>query len=120
MGSSINLNRNYNVNSNQFVLETDFKNLEKLFKINHPGFRITNTSFIYENLNENLESKLSLEAIGDAKRKAKSICDEIDKELGKILNIEVKEGYFSSNIREDKNENRYITYRVAITFQLIE
>ena len=113
-----NISRGYNANSKQFVLETDFQNLEKISSIDHPGFRVTNISYIYSDFDENLESELSLKAIEDAKRKASFLCEKIDKKLGEILNIEVKEGDFGSNIRENKEEQKLITYRVTITFQL--
>lgn len=113
-----NLNRGYNANSGLFILETAYENLEKIMNVNHPGFRVNNISYIYSEIDENLESKLSLIAIEDAKRKANFIADKTDKKLGQILNIEVREGEFSNNIREKKEAINVVSYRVTITFQL--
>jgi hypothetical protein len=40
--------------------------------------------------------------------------------VGKILNIEVKEGGFSSSTKENKESNTIKTYKVTITFKLID
>ncbi len=113
--------RSYNnTNSKNFYIETELGNLDKLSNIVSNGFRITSTMYLFSEIDNNLETELSLKAIKDAKRKAKAICDDIDKKVGKILNIEVKEGDFSTNKKENK-ENSYIkTYKVTITFKLVD
>lgn len=115
-------NRNsYNkTTSNNFYIESDFNNLKKITNILINGFRITETKFLYGRTDDNLETELSLKAIKDAKRKAKAICDEIKMKVGKILNIEVKEGDFSSRPKESKENSTIITYKVTITFKLID
>jgi len=112
---------NYNKsNSKNFYIESDFNNLEKITNISVEGFRITDTKYLYGKTDKNLETELSLKAIQDAKRKAKAICNDIDMKVGKILNIEVKEGDFSSRTKENKESNTIKTYRVTITFKLID
>ena len=107
-------------NSKNFYIEIDFSNLDKIRDVIVDGFRITNTKYIYSKTDDNLETELSLKAIKDAKRKAKNICDDIDMKVGEILNIEVKEGGFSSSNKE-KNEDKMIKiYKVTITFKLID
>lgn len=113
-----NLNRGYNAGPVTFFLETDYENLNKFMNINHPGFRVVNINYIYSDIEKDLESRLSLEAIEDGKRKANFLAEKINRKLGPILNIEVKEGEFSSNVREKKEEKSLISYRVTITFQM--
>jgi hypothetical protein len=40
--------------------------------------------------------------------------------VGKILNIEVKQGDFSSRTKESKENSTIKTYKVTITFKLID
>ena len=115
-----NLRRNYGNNSKEFFIIANYDDLKKFHNINNPGFRIKKTTFLFSLTNKNLESELSLQAINDAKQKAKNICQEIDKKVGKILNIEVKEGDLFSNKTESKNDKFMITYKVTITFKLID
>lgn len=115
-----NLSKNRYSNSNEFFIEVNNNDLEKFTDISHPGFKIKKIRYVYDKTDKSLESELSLQAIADAKRKAKAICQEIDMEVGKILNIEVKEGDFSSNYKESKDERSLITYKVTITFKLID
>ena len=113
--------RSYNnANSKNFYVETTLSNLDKLSNIVSNGFRITSTMYLFSEIDKNLETELSLKAIKDAKRKAKAICDDIDKKAGKILNIEVKEGDFTTNKKENKENNYIKTYKVTITFKLVD
>ena len=109
-----------NTSSKNFYIESDFNNLEKITNIVANGFRITDTKYLYGKIDDNLETELSLKAIQDAKRKAKTICNDIKMKVGKILNIEVKEGGFSSSTKENKESNTIKTYKVTITFKLID
>jgi uncharacterized protein YggE len=117
---ALNKRNKYNQESKNFYIETDLNNLEKISNISIKGFSITETVYIYQTKNENLETELSLEAIKDAKRKAKAICKSIDMKLGNILNIEVKEGDFPSSSIEKKDIKSLKTYKVTITFNLID
>ena len=114
------LNSYNNTSSKNFYIESDFNNLEKITNIVANGFRITDTKYLYGKIDDNLETELSLKAIQDAKRKAKTICNDIKMKVGKILNIEVKEGGFSSSTKENKESNTIKTYKVTITFKLID
>lgn len=115
-----NLSKNYRNDSKEFFVIIKYDELKKFQNIENPGFRIKNTKYLFKQANENLESELSLQAINDARKKAKTICQDIDKKVGKILNIEVKEGGFFSNNTESKNDNIMVTYKVTITFKLID
>ena len=84
------------------------------------GFRVREIKYLFDESNVDLETKLSLQAINDAKRKATALCKQIDMRLGKILNIEVKEATFGSSQAENKNKATIKTYKVAITFKLID
>ncbi|MDG2193551.1 MAG: SIMPL domain-containing protein [Polaribacter sp.] len=119
--NSLKNRNNYNrLKLKNFYIETDLNNLEKISNIVINGFRITDTKYIYSKTDSNLETELSLKAIKDAKRKAKAICVGINKKVGKILNVEVKEAGFSSRTKENKESNIIQTYKVTITFKLID
>ena len=112
---------NFNkINSKNFYIESGFNNLEKITNTVVAGFRITDSKYLFGKTDSHLETELSLKAIQDAKRKAKAICDEIKMKVGKILNIEVKEGDFSSRTKESKENSTIKTYKVTITFKLID
>lgn len=98
----------------------DFDKLEKINQIQVAGFNMADIKYIFEAPDENLETQLSLEAINDAKRKAKAICDEINKEVGKILNIEIKEAGFGAEQLENNKDVMIHSYRVAVTFKLVD
>ena len=114
-------NKGYSrVTSKSYYVITDFEKLEMISNIKVEGFRVKQISYLFDISDENLETELSLLAINDAKRKAKAICDEIDMEVGKILNIEVKESSYGTDKIENKKEDIIKSYRVAITFKLVD
>jgi uncharacterized protein YggE len=108
------------VNSKNYYVITDFDKLEKISSIQVDGMRIKEIKYLFNISDEDLETELSLKAINDAKRKAKTICDEINMKVGKILNIEVKESSYGTEKIENKKEDMIKSYRVAITFKLVD
>ncbi|WP_104735971.1 SIMPL domain-containing protein [Hanstruepera ponticola] len=114
-------NKGYSrLTSKSYYVITDFETLEMISNLQVEGFRVKQISYLFDISDENLETELSLLAINDAKRKAKAICDEIDMEVGKILNIEVKESSYGTDKIENKKEDIIKSYRVAITFKLVD
>ncbi len=107
-------------NSKKYYVITDFDKLEKISNIQVHGMRIKGVKYLFDISDEDLETELSLKAINDAKRKSKAICDEINMKVGKILNIELKESSCGTKKRESKKEEVIQSYRVAITFKLID
>lgn len=107
-------------NSKNYYIVTDFDRLEKISNIQVNGFKISDIKYLFDISDENLETELSLIAINDAKRKAKAICDEIKMKVGKILNIEVKESGYGTDKIENKKDEIIKSYRVAITFKLVD
>ena len=107
-------------NSKNYYVITDFDKLEKISSIQVDGMRIKEIKYLFDMSDEDLETELSLKAINDAKRKAKAICDEINMKVGKILNIEVKESSYGTEKIENKKEDIIKSYRVAITFKLVD
>ncbi|WJJ95584.1 SIMPL domain-containing protein [Algibacter luteus] len=107
-------------NSKNYYVITDFDKLENISNIQVDGMRIKEIKYLFDMSDEDLETELSLKAINDAKRKAKAICDEINMKVGKILNIEVKESSYGTEKIENKKEDIIKSYRVAITFKLVD
>lgn len=107
-------------NSKNYYVITDFDKLEKISNIQVDGLKISDIKYLFDISDEDLETELSLKAINDAKRKAKAICDEINMEIGKILNIEVKESGYGTEKIENKKDEIIKSYRVAITFKLVD
>ena len=107
-------------NSKNYYVITDFDKLEKISNIQVDGLKIFDIKYLFDISDEDLETELSLKAINDAKRKAKAICDEINMEVGKILNIEVKESGYGTEKIENKKDEIIKSFRVAITFKLVD
>jgi uncharacterized protein YggE len=107
-------------NSKNYYVITDFDKLENISNIQVDGMRIKEIKYLFDMSDEDLETELSLKAINDAKRKAKAICDEINMKVGKILNIEVKESSYGTEKIENKKEDMIKSYRLAITFKLVD
>lgn len=114
------LNTHNRIESKKFFIETNFSSLEKILSIKLNGIKISDIKYLYLLENEKIESELSFKAIQDAKRKAKAICDEINMKVGKILNIEVKPSDLSYTLKESKEDSVFTTYKVSITFKLID
>lgn len=112
---------NYNVKSESYYMDISNKEiLNKISSIKNSGFKIEITKFLYLNINPNIEGNLSKEAINDAKRKAKSIADEIGKKVGKILNIEDKAASCCADFGEIDQDSVTKKYTLNITFELLD
>tara|TARA_R110001632_G_scaffold36869_5_gene93137 strand:+ start:8723 stop:9337 length:615 start_codon:yes stop_codon:yes gene_type:complete len=111
--------RNPRTESKSYIIETNINSLEKLLSIKQTGLYIQEIKYLFP-LDNNLETELSLLAIEDAKRKANTICNRVKMKLGKVLNIEVKLNDFSQSKNESKDSTIIKTYRVYITFKLID
>lgn len=101
----------------------DITNKETLTKINsfkNNGFNIEMTKFLYLNIDPNIETNLSKQAISDANRKATSIAKEIGKKIGKILNIEDKSTNCCSDFGEIDQDKVIKKYNLNITFELLD
>lgn len=84
------------------------------------GFKLTSSKYYHSSNDDSIEESLALEAIRDAERKAKSLCDKIDKKLGKILNIEDTSSGCCNNLGEQKKQVISKAYKVTITFELLD
>ena len=112
--------KSYNkIDSKNFFIESDINSLDKLMSIKIKGFQISAVKYLTL-LDENIETELSLQAIEDAKRKASAICNRVKMKLGKILNIEVKSNGFDKKTNESKEASSIKTYKVSITYKLID
>lgn len=114
------LNRYEKAISQNFFLETNFNLLDKLNSMRINGFRITDIKYIIPKIDTATEIQLSLDAINDAKRKAKAISDKLGRKLGAILNIEVKSNDLETNTSEYNEISKFQNYKVSITFKLLE
>lgn len=99
---------------------SDIKLIEALATIPVSGATITDTKYFFSNLPENTEELLAIEAIEDAKRKAKSLCAELGMKLGKILNIEDTSSGCCMDLEDSPTMNVQKTYKVNVTFELLD
>lgn len=106
--------------SKRYSLTIDYEKLQNLSELQDNSMKMSDIAYLFELIDENLETELSLKAIEDAKRKAKAICDEIGMEVGDILNIEVKEAGFGTELIADKKDTLTKSFKVTITFKLID
>jgi len=103
-----------------YIDVSDQEKLDGLSGLQNPAYSISEVKYLYTNLDPNTESKLSLEAIKDAKRKAKKLCDELDMKLGKVLNIEDRSSGCCTVIEESKRSETAKKYNITITFELLD
>ena len=114
--------KNYNNIKSEFYY-MDITNKETLSKINsmkNTGFKIEMTKFLYLNIDQNIETKLSKQAIGDANRKANSIAKEIGKKVGEVLNIEDKSASCCTDFGETDQDSVTKKYTLNITYELLD
>lgn len=113
---------NYNNVKSEFYY-TDTANKDILSKINsmkNTGLKIEMTKFLYLQIDPNIETNLSREAISDAKRKANNIAKEIGKKVGKVLSIEDKSASCCSDFGETDQDSVTKKYTLNITFELLD
>jgi hypothetical protein len=113
---------NYNNVKSEFYY-TDTANKDILSKINsmkNTGLKIEMTKFLYLQIDPNIETNLSKEAISDAKRKAYNIAKEIGKKVGKVLNIEDKSASCCTDFGETDQDSVTKKYTLNITFELLD
>lgn len=105
--------------SRKFILElkkTD--NIENIFELKSNGIELNSLLYSYNVIPTDIEQRMVLECIEDAKRKAKNICEEINMKLGKVLNIEDSTGGCCGSIKESKESKTLKNYSVLVTFEL--
>ncbi len=119
--NSANISRGYNGFSKSYFIYSGDKNLaEKIAGLKLNGVQLTSVQYTYSNIGSNEVEGMLLNAINDAKRKAKNIADELGLKLGRILNIEDTSGNCCGNIKDSKDAIETIEYHVNITFALNE
>ncbi|MES2410171.1 MAG: SIMPL domain-containing protein [Bacteroidota bacterium] len=118
---SKNANNYNNTKVEYYYIDVTSKELlNKITGMKNTGFKMETTKFLYLNINPDIETNLSKEAITDAERKAKSITKEIGKKLGKILNIEDKTTACCSDFGETEQNSILKKYSLNITFELLD
>ena len=105
-------------NSKTFVLLLNREKASKFRDLNSNGFRITKIEHKYDDVSNDDVEALSINAINDAKRKAKKICQNVGMRVGKILNIEDKNGKLG--VRNINDKTKVYEYKVAVTFKLLD
>lgn len=103
-----------------YVDVKDINKLDALSGFQKDGFKIKDVKYLFESIESDIESRLSFEAIDDAKRKANNICNELDMKLGRILNIEDRSSGCCTIIKESKTPSVTKKYNVNITFELLD
>lgn len=112
---------NYDVKSSFYYMDIDNKEiLNKITAMKNTGFKIDVTKFMYLNINPNIETNLSKEAINDAIQKGNSMAKEIGKKVGKLLNIEDKSVSCCTDFGEIDQDRITKKYTLYITFELLD
>ncbi len=119
--NSIKKRKTYNkLESKNFFIESDINSSDKLTSLKLDGYRVSDIKYVLPVIDKNTESELSINAMEDAKRKASAICNSVKMKLGKILNIEVKSNGFDKTTTESKEALLIKTYKVTVTYKLID
>jgi uncharacterized protein YggE len=111
--------RNQDIDKYTLVIDLE-KDFETIADIEIEGLRLTNTIFIFDQPGASIEDQLAIDAIEDATRKADALCKRLGKKRGKILNIEDVSSGCCRSIPEGKKEQVEKTYKVNVTFELID
>lgn len=93
----------------------------KLSKLLVDGYKIGNVKYIFEESYDQYLNQMTEDAIKDARRKAENIAKSVDKTVGEIINIEdtkTLSQQSSSNRYGSASENKTISYRINVTFEL--
>ncbi len=94
--------------------------LDRLAGIEVEGAIIKNVLYLFKNPGYEAEEEMALAAIKDARRKAERLATEVGKKLGKILNIDDKSSGCCREIKDSKGPVTTKTYKVNVTFELID
>ncbi len=116
--------RNYNKSpsENYCIYLKDKETARKVMDIQQEGLSFSDVSYTFDKVDPSVYDDLALEAIADARRKAKALAKEIGKSVGEILNLEDQSkvesarSYSSSNSSDSKG----IAYSVVVTFELLD
>lgn len=92
--------------------------LEKFKSLDVDGLKILKANYVYSDDFKKYTETMILEAIKDAKRKAKNIAKAIDREVGNLLNIDDKVGMKTGSKYDKKNSQKKLTYSINVTFEL--
>lgn len=84
------------------------------------GLSFTKAQHVYPDYDPELDEKMAIDAIEDARRKANNIATAIGRKLGKIINIEDKTGSDTSRNRNNSNAStKFIMHKLHVTFELL-
>ncbi len=116
--------RNYNKvpSENYWIYLKDKETARKVMEIQQEGLTFSDVSYTFDKVDPSVYDDLALEAIDDARRKAKALAKEIGKSVGEVLNLEDQSrlesarSYSSSNTSDSKG----VAYSVVVTFELID
>jgi len=97
----------------------DQKKIDAMAGMSLSGVKVGSVNYTYS-FEDDVEQKLALSAIDDAKRKAKNICAELGMKVGKILNIEDTSGGCCGDMVDSKEPVLKKTYKVNVTFELLD
>lgn len=116
--SRLNLSQNKVAGQEYYLDISEESKMADLMKIQVEGVRIANVKYLYQNVDPNIETKLSLQAIEDAKRRAQEICKSTGTTLGKILNIEDRSNGCCREIGTANSSKVERKYKVTVTYEL--
>ena len=99
------------------------KDLSKLSEVSAlvvEGVKTGDFKYLFDEPGYSNEEEMALNAVKDAERKAKKLASEIGKKVGKILNIEDKSSGCCREIQESGKPEVSHTYKVNVTFELLD
>lgn len=92
----------------------------KLADIYIEGVAIRELRYSYKAPPTGIEDELTIDAIKDATKKAERLAKETGKKLGKVLNVEDNSNGCCKEIRDSNTPSNKFTYRVYVTFELLD
>lgn len=98
----------------------DLSKLQEVSGVVVEGVKIGELKYLFDEPGYAAEEEMALNAVKDAERKAKKLASEIGKKVGKILNIEDKSSGCCREIQENVRPEFTHTYKVNVTFELID
>lgn len=118
--SRLNLSQNKVAGQEYYIDILEESKIADLVKIQVEGVRISSVKYLYQNVDPEIETKLSLQAIEDAKSKAMEICNSTGTALGKILNIEDRSNGCCREIGASNSPKVERKYKITVTFELMD